>query len=213
MSATAQCSTHETFSKSSQHFLGWVVWFALSPTLARLASWVYKPSSNTRDKCCRKCSFGFHPGLSVSERMWCSAGLEESGIITLWTCFLNYTSPSYIYLTTPFAVLVTSMYFLSILIAPQSTSFLRHGLFGGLGWSIGWEEVALSCTRGGSGWISSQKERWGIGTGCLGRWWSPIHGGFQEKGRCCIEWYGLVGMVGGNGLMIGLGDPSALFQP
>ena len=42
--------------------------------------------------------------------------------------------------------------------------------------AIGWERMASSCTRGGSGWIlgriSSQKEWWGTGMGCPGRWWS-----------------------------------------
>lgn len=40
---------------------------------------------------------------------------------------------------------------------------------------IGWEVMASSCPRGGSGWIlgniSAPKEWLGTGTGCPGKWW------------------------------------------
>ena len=58
----------------------------------------------------------------------------------------------------------------------------RKELWRGRGWlllpgnSNRKRDNGLSCARGGSGWIlgtiSSQKEQWGSGTGCPGRWWS-----------------------------------------
>jgi len=49
--------------------------------------------------------------------------------------------------------------------------------------SVGWEGMASSCTRGGSGWIlgkiSSQKEWQCTGKGCPGRWWSHCPGNVE----------------------------------
>jgi len=66
--------------------------------------------------------------------------------------------------------------------------------------ATGWEEMDLSCTRGGSGWIlgknSSQQEWWGSGTAAQGSGGVTVPGGVQETCRCGTEGHGLVGMVG-----------------
>jgi len=64
----------------------------------------------------------------------------------------------------------------------------------------GWEVMALSGTRGSSGWIlgniSSQRNWWGTGMGCPGRWWG--HHPWRSS-RTVEMWHWgtwLVGMVG-----------------
>jgi len=65
---------------------------------------------------------------------------------------------------------------------------------------IGWEVMALTCTRRGAGWISerisSEKEWWGTGTCCPGRWWS--HHPWRYSRSMEIWHWGtwLVGMMG-----------------
>ena len=77
---------------------------------------------------------------------------------------------------------------------------------------VGWEVRALSCTRGGSVWIlgriSSQKERWGSGTSCPGRWWSHCPWKCSRNMEiptegCGLEW-------SQTWLMIGLDDLSSV---
>ena len=74
---------------------------------------------------------------------------------------------------------------------------------------IGWEGIALSCTRGGSGLVlgkTSQKEWWGIGTGCPGRWWSHC------PWRCSRNVLMSVGSIDDR-WRVGLDDLRGLFQP
>ena len=80
---------------------------------------------------------------------------------------------------------------------------------------IGWEGMVLSCARGGSGWIlgknTSQKECWGTGTGCPGKWWS------HHPWRCSItvemwHWGAWFSGHGGDGLVVGLNNLCGLFQ-
>ena len=51
--------------------------------------------------------------------------------------------------------------------------------------------MTSSCIWGGSGQILgktySQKEWWGIGTGCPGGWWSHHPGGVHEPRGCGTE--------------------------
>ena len=73
----------------------------------------------------------------------------------------------------------------------------------------------LKLHRGASSWILgriySQKEWWGIGTGCPGRWWS---GHLQRYPRNVYMWHWGTWFSGhgGFGLMVGLDDLSSLFQ-
>ena len=66
--------------------------------------------------------------------------------------------------------------------------------------AIGKEVLVLSCARGGSRWIlgeiASQKEWWGIGTGCPGGWWSHCPWRCSRKGQMWHWETWLVGMVG-----------------
>ena len=81
---------------------------------------------------------------------------------------------------------------------------------------IGLEVMALNCTRGGSSWILgkiySQKEQWGIGMGCPGRWWSH----YPWRGSRNMQmWHWGADVVSGHGesgLTIGLDDLSGLFK-
>jgi len=79
--------------------------------------------------------------------------------------------------------------------------------------AIGWEQMTLSFAQGGWGRIlepiSSQKEQWDIGTGCLGKWWSHH---LWKCWRAMQIWHWVSGH-GGNGLAGGLDDCSGLFQP
>ena len=79
--------------------------------------------------------------------------------------------------------------------------------------ATGRQVMALSRTRGGSGWIlgniSCQKEWRGTGTGCPGRWWS------HRPWRCSrtVALRDAVSGHSGGGLMVGLDDLGHLFQP
>ena len=81
---------------------------------------------------------------------------------------------------------------------------------------IGWEGMVFSCARGSSGWIlgkmASQKEWWGIGTGCPERRW--VH----RPWRCPRDmemwflgtWFSRQCWLQAD---IGLDDLNDLFQP
>ena len=80
--------------------------------------------------------------------------------------------------------------------------------------------MASSCAREGSGWMSGNTtslKGWSDpGMGCPEGWWRG--GGVTEPGGvetafgCCVEGHGLARTIG-EGRMVGLDDPVALFQP
>jgi len=82
--------------------------------------------------------------------------------------------------------------------------------------AIGQELTASCCARRSSGWIlgknSSQKVWWCTETGCPGRWWSHCP---RTCSRNVEKWYlgPWFSEHGGDGLTVGLGDLSGLFQP
>ena len=76
-------------------------------------------------------------------------------------------------------------------------------------------EMALSCTRWGSGWIlgkiSSQKESWGIQLGCPGKWQSH-HPWRCSRNVLICHWGTWFSEHGGDGLMVGVDDHRVYFQ-
>jgi len=79
---------------------------------------------------------------------------------------------------------------------------------------LGQEVMALSCMRGGTGWIlgaiPSQKEWWCIGTGCPGVVESPSMEVLKKRVNAAQR--DMASGHGGDGLMVELDDLSGLFQ-
>lgn len=82
------CATWHVWNRrKSHHFLGcefcallWILlWLDWHSKVKTSANMYYGCTMG-----CRKCSFVFHSGCSVSKRTWCSTGLRESGMACHW---------------------------------------------------------------------------------------------------------------------------------